>query len=231
MMPSQLGTTVDKQAIRARYLKVETANVSDVLDELGILDQGLSADFRPFPNGDQKIAGWAYTIRGQLSPYAGSGDPDKMRALEGVSEGDITVWSGGGAEGICFFGELIALGMQVRGCAGALVDGGIRDVQWLHKHGFPVYARYRTPVQSIGRWKVNASDLPVYLPGATSARVSVAPGDFILGDVDGVIVVPNQMVLPVLEKVEKLTEMETKIRAELDAGASLAAVLEKYGHV
>jgi regulator of RNase E activity RraA len=231
-----LATVITNQPtrdeIRERYLKVETPTVCDVLDELGLRDQGLASSFTPFPAGDhQKLAGWAYTIRGQMTPYPGSGDPDKMRAVEGLKPGEISVWSGGGAEGVCFFGELIALGMKVRGCAGALVDGGVRDVRWIGEHGFTVFARYRTPVQSIGRWKVNAWQLPVYLPGATTARVTVNPGDFILADIDGAVVVPAEVALQVLERAEALTAKEVLIRAELDKGASLKEVLDKYGHV
>jgi regulator of RNase E activity RraA len=220
-----------RDEIRERYLKVETPTVCDVLEEFGHYDQGLSPSFTPYPAGDQRLAGWAYTIRGQMTPYEGPGDPDKMRAVDGLGPGDISVWSGGGGEGVCFFGELIALGMKVRGCTGALVDGGIRDVRWIGHHGFPVFARYRTPVQSIGRWKVNACQVPVYLPGATTARVEVNPGDFILADIDGAVVIPAAVALQVLERAEALTATEVLIRAELDKGATLKEVLDKYGHV
>lgn len=216
--------------IRERYLKVETPTVCDVLEEFDLYDQGLSPAFTPFPAGDIRLAGWAYTIRGQMTPYEGPGDPDKMRAVDGLRPGDLSVWSGDG-EGVCYFGELIALGMKIRGCTGALVDGGVRDVRWIGHHGFPVFARYRTPVQSIGRWKVNACQVPVYLPGATTERVVVNPGDFILADIDGAVVIPAKVALPVLERAEALTAKEILIRAELDKGASLKEVLDKYGHV
>lgn len=218
------------EAIRQRYLKVDAATVSDVLDTLGYLNQGLSADFAPYPEKTGKLAGWAYTICGGMRPYAGSGDPDKMKAVDGLAAGSISVWSGAG-DGVCFFGELIALGMKTRGCTGALVDGGIRDIEWIAKQKFPVYARYRTPVQSIGRWKVTASQVPAYLPGATKQHVIVNPGDFVLGDVDGVIIIPAEAVEKVLNEAERLTATEVKIRAELDAGATLEQVLAKYGHV
>src|SRR5690606_4725606 len=103
-----------KNSIRARYLAVDTANVGDVLDEMGFLNQGLASDFMPFPADAGKLAGWAYTIRGQQTPYGLGGDADKMKACSGLGEGDISVWSGDG-EGICYFGELIAIGMQERG--------------------------------------------------------------------------------------------------------------------
>lgn len=220
----------EREDIRNRYLAVDTSNVADVLDTLGCLEQGLAPEFAPYPADSGKLAGWAYTIRGQMTPYPLGGDAEKMRACQGLSKGEISVWSGDG-EGVCYFGELIALGMQERGCTGALVDGGIRDVRWIRESGFPVYARYRTPVQSIARWRVTASQVPVFLRGAASKFVRVEPGDFILGDDDGAIVIPQLHVMSVLEEAERLTRTEEQIREELGKGLSLQDALEKFGHV
>jgi regulator of RNase E activity RraA len=220
----------ERATVRARFLRIDTSNVADVLDDLGYPHQGLSADFGPYPQSAGKLAGWAYTIRGQLAPYSGKGDPEKMKACQGLSEGDVSVWSGDG-EGICYFGELIAVGMKERGSVGALVDGGVRDVRWIGEHGYPVYARYRTPVQSIGRWKVVEWQRPVYLRGATTRWVAVTPGDFILADDDGAIVVPSPIVADVLQLSERLTEKEVKIRAALKDGMTLQQALDQFGHV
>jgi 4-hydroxy-4-methyl-2-oxoglutarate aldolase len=218
----------ERAEIRRRFQAVDASNVADALDAAGLTEQGLSASFRP--ESGSTIAGWAYTIRGQMVPFAGTGDLEKMRACAGIGPDDITVWSGDG-DGICYFGELIALGMRERGCVGALVDGGVRDVRWLNEHGFPVFARYRTPVQSIGRWRVTGWQEPVYLAGATSSRVEVRPGDFVLGDADGCLVVPAERVDGILDEAERLTLTEVRIRESLAEGMSLAECLERYGHV
>lgn len=222
-------TVEEKADIRQRFLAIETSNVADVLDELGHFNQGLASDFVMQTQGGP-IAGWAYTIRGQMTPYPLGGDAEKMTACAGLSQGDISVWSGDG-EGICYFGELIAIGMKERGCAGAVADGGLRDTRWIDAQSFPVMARYRTPVQSIGRWKVNACQVPVFLRGATSKWVSVNPGDFILGDSDGGIVIPQKVVTEVLQQAETLTQKEQLIRKDLERGMSLADALKQYGHV
>jgi regulator of RNase E activity RraA len=224
-------STEGKEAIRKRFLDVDSSNVADVLDSLDLPEQGLAPQFAPFPHDGGKLAGWAFTIRGQMAPYARSGgDAEKMAACAELGPGTVSVWSGGG-EGVCFFGELIAVGIKERGCVGALVDGGIRDVAWIGKLGFPVFARYRTPIQSIGRWKVSAWQVPVSLPGATARQVQVAPGDFILGDEDGAIVIPAAVVEKVLEQAEAMGRREQEIRAELKSGLSLAEALAKFGHV
>jgi regulator of RNase E activity RraA len=148
----------------------------------------------------------------------------------GISANEVSVWSGDG-RGICYFGELIALGMKERGSTGAVLDGGIRDVRWLGAHEFPVFARYRTPVQSIGRWKVTAHQIPVYMRGATTDFVVINPGDFLLGDEDGLLVVPTDCIDDILAKAEELTQKEVQIRSEIAKGLSLADALAKYGHV
>ena len=121
--------------------------------------------------------------------------------------------------------------MKERGCVGALVDGGIRDVDWIGKLDFPVYARYRTPIQSIGRWKVTGSGIPLPMPGATVPDVVVNPGDFVLADNDGAIVIPAGLVEEVVRRAEELGVRETQIRAELGNGLSLSEALAKFGHV
>jgi 4-hydroxy-4-methyl-2-oxoglutarate aldolase len=224
-------TTATAATIRQRFLAVDASNAADVLDTLGLPDQGLDAGFLPRPAGAGKLAGWAFTIRGQMAPYPrGGGDPEKMAACAELTPDSVSVWSGGG-EGVSFFGELIAIGMKERGCVGALVDGGVRDLGWLGGLDFPVFARYRTPIQSIGRWKVTAWAVPVSLPGATVRQVEVNPGDFILADDDGGVVIPAAVVEDVLEKAEAIGAKEAEIRSELAAGLSLADALAKYGHV
>jgi regulator of RNase E activity RraA len=217
-------------SIRTRFLDVDTTTVSDVLERLGCRDQALSPALVRLSDAQPKVAGFAYTVRGQMTPYAGPGDPDKMAAIDGMSPGVVSVW-GGDAEGIACFGELLALGMRVRGCVGIVVNGGVRDAHGIVAHGVPVYARYRSPVQSIGRWKVTGCQIPVLLPGATTRFVAVRPGDFVLGDADGVVVVPAEHLEATLAEAEKITERETAIRREIADGAPLDVVLKRYGRV
>ena len=218
----------EKASIRERFLAVDTANVADVLDELGLVDQGLAADFDAV--SERRLAGWAYTITGQMVPYDAAGDEQKMEACQGIGANEVSVWSGNG-RGICYFGELIAVGMMQRGSVGSLVDGGVRDSRWLREHGFPTFARYRSSVQSIGRWRVTAWQVPVYLHGATSQWVVVRPGDFVLADEDGAIIVPDEVVEEVLARSEAMTQNEETVRKALQDGLSLADALERFGHI
>lgn len=218
----------ERGAIRERFRKLDCANVADVLDEMGLRNQGISSDIQGITGS--RLAGWAYTIAGRMQPYEGSGDPEKMHACNGVTDHEVTVWSGAG-RGVCYFGELIALGLRERGAVGALLDGGIRDTRALREHSFPVFAGYRTAVQSIGRWKVTGHQQPIYLPGATSSYVEVVPGDFILADEDGGVVIPQQHVDEVLVNAEKITAKEAVIQSAIKGGMTLSAALAEYGHI
>lgn len=220
--------TDDRAAIRDRYLEVDTATVADVLDDLELRHQGLSPQFHALAGG--RLAGWAYTIQGHTEPGSAGGDPKKMEACGGIASSEVAVWAGDGA-GIAYFGELIARGMTERGCVGALVQGAARDARWLGKLGFPVFGLFNTPVQSIGRWVVDAWQVPVRLPGATTETVLVNPGDLILADEDGALVVPAPVSRKVLERSEQLTATEIRIREDLHRGMSLADALDRYGHV
>jgi len=218
----------NRQNIRDRLLALDTTTVSDVLEQVGLRDQALSTTLLPLDRAQAKLAGFAYTVRGQMMPYEGPGDPDKMTAIDGMHPGVVSVWAGD-AEGMACFGELLALAMKVRGCLGAVVSGGVRDADRIARHGMPVYAKYRSPVQSIGRWKVTACEVPVIMPGATARRVEVRPGDFLLGDGDGVVVIPAAHIGFVLDEAEKITTRETRIRNEIRDGATLDVVLGRYG--
>lgn len=221
----------DPSEIRQRYLEVDVSNVSDILDELGVPDQGVATDFRWRSGATRNLAGWAFTVRGQMSAYPlKGGDPAKMAACDALTPDSVAVWAGG-ADGVCCFGELIALRMRQKGCVGALVDGGVRDSRWIDDQDFAVYSRYVTPVQAISRWQVTGHSIPVVVPGATKRYVTVNPGDFILGDADGAIVVPRRQAVEVLERAERLGETERLMREDLRAGMSLDEALEKYGHV
>lgn len=221
----------DALAVRGRFLALDASIVADALDQVGLFDQGLSSDFAEFPAVGNKLAGWAFTIRGEMASYDGEGgDPLKMEVCDQSAPGSVSVWGGAG-RGICFFGELIATRMKALGSAGALVDGGVRDTEAIGRMGYPVLARFRSPVQSIGRWRVVETGVTVSLPGATSETVSISPFDFVLGDRDGVVVIPADVVFAVLERAEALARQEDRVRSELLAGASLAASLKKFGHI
>jgi 4-hydroxy-4-methyl-2-oxoglutarate aldolase len=214
-----------------QLLAAGTAVVADVFDTLGklppVLDTGLFA-VKGYGNG---FAGPAYTVTGESHQWSGSGDRAKLAAIDAMPPGVVPLWAGNGVQGVCCFGDLLATAMQARGCAGVVVDGGVRDLAFLRQCTMSVVARYRTPAQAIGRWRVTANQVPVAVRGGLQESITVYPGDAIIADDDGVIVVPQQMVESVVAKVIEWSQTEVSSRAEIQRGMPLLAALEKYGHL
>ncbi len=223
-------TAEKRQQIRERYSRLATAVVCDVFDELDVDVPALEVGINRRTAQKQRLAGWAYPIEGQLMALKGA-DRLKLDVVDALPEGSVSVWGGTNASGICLFGDLIAATMQKRGCHGAVVDGGFRDVDDISATGFPVFARYVSPVQSVGRWRVTSHGEPIVLPGALGRPVPVSKDDFVLGDEDGVVVIPAQLVMQVLERAEAIVAMEEEARKLSADGMTAAEMLEKFGHV
>ena len=120
------------------------------------------------------FAGPAYTVTGESVRFTG-GDRVKLAAIDNMPAGVVAVWASMDAKGVCCFGDLLASAMRARGCAAAVVDGGVRDTAFLAEFGMPVVARYQTPAQGVGRWRVTASQVEVRVRGALEEWLSVTP--------------------------------------------------------
>jgi regulator of RNase E activity RraA len=206
-----------------------TAVIADVFDSLHktppILDNCLRLIGPP-----TVFAGPAYTVTGESVRYTG-GDRAKLEAIDNMPEGVVAVWASRCAKGICCFGDLLASAMRARGIEAAVVDGGVRDTAFLAEFGMPVVARYRTPAQGVGRWRVTGSQVKVWVRGALEEWLCVAPGDIVVGDSDGQIIIPQQQLEEVTAKVIEWSRVETGARADIVAGMPLLEALEKYGHL
>lgn len=221
---------IDRAAVRNRYLALDAATICDVFDALGLPEPALDAAIQRVTTPRAKVAGWAYTIEGAFTVASGP-DRLKLQIADSLPPDAVAVWGGTNARGICLFGDLIALTMVGRGCRGTVVDGGVRDVDAISALDFPVFARYRSPLQSIGRWRVVRHDVPIALPGALGRLVTVAPGDFVFGDSDGVVIVPAARVVEVLERAEEVVRKEVEARRLSAQGLSAEQMLERFGHV
>ena len=153
--------------------------------------------------------------------------PPSTRSIKGSSRyGQVRMPLESAALGICWpppCGHV--------GCIAAVVDGGVRDVAFLEGCGMPVIARYRTPAQGVGRWRVTASQTTIKVRGALADWVTVNPGDIVAGDADGIIVVPLALVSEVTSRVASIPGTETAARAEIAKGLPLLDALKKYGHL
>jgi 4-hydroxy-4-methyl-2-oxoglutarate aldolase len=206
-----------------------TAVISDVFDSLNLKPPVLDNALRPI-GASSTFAGPAYTITGESVIVKGA-DRAKLSAIDNMPPGIVALWASMDAKGVCCFGDLLASAMRARGCAAVVVDGGVRDTTFLEGLGMPVVSRYRTPAQGVGRWRVTASQVPVRVRGALEEWLTVEPGDILVGDADGVIVIPKRILDDVTAKVVEWSKSDSGARAEIINGLPLLAALEKYGHL
>jgi regulator of RNase E activity RraA len=208
-----------------------TAVIADIFDNLGHLPPVLDNNLFPIPGPGVQFAGPAYTIAGESHSWSGRGDRDKLAAIDAMPAGVVAVWAGNDIRGVCCFGDLLATAMKSRGCAGVVVDGGVRDLAYLRGLNLPMMARYRTPAQAIGRWRVKNHQVSIRIRGALEDQVTVEPGDMILADDDGVIAVPAVLLSDIAAQVGEWANKDSKAREDIRKGTSLLEALDTYGHL
>jgi regulator of RNase E activity RraA len=206
-----------------------TAVICDVLDNLGEMPTPLANDLWPTREPFEPFAGPAYTVAGETRPGPWTSDPDKLRAIDEMPAGAVALWAGGDIRGVCCFGDLLASAMKSRGVAGVVVDGGIRDMAYMGQLDLPMLVRYRTPAQAIRRWKVTAVQEPVQVRGALVDWLTVRPGDVIVADADGVVLVPSEQLSVVAERAAAWGSKDQAAREDILRGMKLQEALRKHG--
>jgi regulator of RNase E activity RraA len=145
-------------------------------------------------------------------------------AAAAIAAAEIPVFACSNPGRVAPWGELLSTASQVRGSAGALMDGCVRDIKPILAMGFPVFHGGVAPLDSKGRGKIMAIDVPIECAGVT-----VAPGDLIFGDADGVVVVPQAVEKQVLDLAFEKIKGERSTLQDLRRGDKLADVFARYG--
>ena len=212
------------QDLASRFLQLYTGVVADVLDRLGYRAQVLPHRISPVTIG-MKIAGPAFPGRGEPTGDATHDDTQRRLAmLEAVPPGSVSVWDCGGHQGSAHWGEIMTRAVMERGCVGAVIDGGLRDTSFVLDLGFPVFCTFQSAASSIGRWDIVEWDREITV-GSTRVR----PGDWVFGDIDGVVVVPADLVHEVATEAESQATREAVMRDELATGAKPSEVYSRLG--
>jgi regulator of RNase E activity RraA len=206
--------------------KLYSAVLSDVLDGLGSTRQALSPGIRPLDDslvlfGRARTALYApvYHVEPGVNPYE-----LEIRLIDDLHKDDVAVMACPLPERIGPWGELLTTAARARGAAGCLTDGLVRDVRLIREMRFPVFSGGIGPLDSKGRGVVVAIDVPVECGG-----VLVSPGDWIFGDVDGVVVIPGNLCERAVRNALQKAASENTVRAELAAGEPLASVFARHG--
>jgi regulator of RNase E activity RraA len=135
-----------------------------------------------------------------------------------LNPGCVAVIATGGYAAAAVVGGLMALSFTKRGCAGIVTDGAVRDVAEITALGLPAFCASTTPLNSAKRWKLTESGGTVVLPGQLAPRIEIRTGDYLIGDADGVMVIPREVAPQVIEWSEQLAAIEERIIVALNAG-------------
>lgn len=208
-------------------MRVATASVADAVDKVVGKRAYMHRSVKPMIN-DKKIVGPAVTIlEGPTTEFL-----PPSHALDAIDEspqGSVIVigLTSGPDPDVALWGGLMAAGAEVNGLAGAVLDGGVRDVTEIRRDsGFQVFARSISPGTTLGRYKTLASQVPV-----VCGSILVAPGDLIVGDLDGVVVVPSAHVQAVLDTALEIEARELEQARLIRESRSLREGLAKYGRI
>jgi len=216
----------DKQRFDWIGQHLYVAVVCDVLDELGLFHQAMHQRLRPLDADNCTIVGRARTIRWMDVDYVAEDDPygSEIEVMDALGPGDVAVHSTDHAGRNAPWGELMSTAAKMRGAVGCICDSNIRDCKKIIQLGFPVFYHGIRPLDSKGRGKVMAYDVPL-----RSGDVLVHPRELVFADFDGVVVVPRHVEDEVLQRAAEKVTKESGSRRELFEGKLLREVFDKYG--
>jgi regulator of RNase E activity RraA len=208
------------------FRRVEVASVSDALEQL--TGKRMYASHRMHPIFTTKFAGFARTVL--LKKDEGNNDPaalnGMLKAIDDGSPDSVYVMVVEDGDDIAGMGGLMGTAMAARGYAGAVIDGGVRDVAYLRKIGFPVYATGIVPSTSVHHYRFGGSQIAVTCDG-----VVVNAGDIVAADSDGVVVVPRAQADKVLALAQQMDFKEHSMYAVIEQMRSIVEAVKKFGRI
>ena len=206
--------------------KLFTAVLSDVLDAAGRRSQAMHCGVRPLDDalvmvGRARTGSYAdvYHVEQGENPYE-----LEIRLVDDLSPDEVVVLAAGASGRIAPWGELLSTACRARRAAGCVTDGLVRDIRAIRALRFPVFAGGIGPLDTKGRGKVVAIDVPVECGG-----VAVRTGDLVFGDADGVVVIPREIEGEILRAALDKVSGEDRTRAALERGEKLADVFARHG--
>ena len=224
-MPASAAAS-DEAALLDGFRHVEVASVSDALEQM--TGRRMYMSHRMQPIFTSKFAGFAVTVK--LKRDEGNTDPNALNGmLAAIDQGATSsVWVMVVEDGadIAGMGGLMGTAMAARGYAGAVVDGGVRDLAQLRRIGFPVFALGPVPSTSIHHYKFDGANIAVVCDG-----VEVHPGDIVAADSDGVVVVPRTRANEILTRAQKLDFEEHSMYPYIEKYKSIQEAVKKFGRL
>jgi len=211
-----------REAIIERLAKLDTCAVSDGMDRLGL--KGATFGVRPmWPC--PKIVGRAVTMKIKPVGLDKSKQHLGTQAIVAANPGDIIMIDNGGRPDTSCWGGLLSLAAQTKGISGVVIDGACRDVDESREVGFPVYARAAVPMTARGRVMEESFNREIEFAG-----VQVHPGDLVIADGSGIVIIPRAKEEEVVREAEAVTATEARMAEGIREGMSVLEVLERLGY-
>lgn len=207
-----------------RLEKLYTGAINDVLREHCLMDQALPNNILPLTQ-DMCKAGVAYTIRSAPNPTVGGEMNIRAQMLDAMPEHCCVVWDAGIENEAAHWGEVMTASAMARNARMAVINGGLRDTRQVLAQKFPVFYRYHTSNGSLGRTKITEYNVPLRI-----GKVYIKPGDFIFGDIDGVVVIPRAIAYEVLVRAERIKSNEREMRGMVYEGFSAVEMINNGGY-
>lgn len=204
--------------------KLTTAILSDSLDAVGLRDQVFCSRLSPVVPGSRTL-GIATTVQFAPSLLDDPEDPygDAIDFIDSVGRGEVVILSTDSSNDSAFWGELFSAAALGSGASGVVTDGNLRDTDKIAGLGFPAFSNSRRPIDYRARMNIVATNIPVKMCG-----VLIAPGDLVMADDDGVVVVPASHLLAVIELARERASRESTVLSELLSGQSLRSVWDRH---
>ena len=201
------------------------AVISDILDSMGFRNQVLQPGVVPAqPDPSQVLVGRAATVLvGPEYEVVDQPYTNQIAAIDALKPGDVVVSGVGGMTNVAVWGELFSNAAKARGARGFLTDGCHRDTRMVLDLGFPVFSRGPRPVDISGRGTVISIGRPVEVAG-----VVVRPGDVVFAEVDGVVIIPQDVAEETMSRAFEKVPKEDGAREDLRQGCLLSEVWSKY---
>jgi len=219
-----LELSVPELEIIARYEKLYTGCVNDVMRELCLTNQALPSSIMPLRD-EMILAGFAFTIRSSADPTTTGELETRVKMLAELKPNTVCVWNANGDDHASHWGGVMTKMSKKQGVRGAVIDGGIRDTKDILEQTFPIWSRYRTSNGSLSRAKITGYQVPIIIGG-----VLIKPNDLIFADIDGAVVVPRHFVLQVLERAETIESNELEFKEWIEIGLSPEQVHDRGGY-
>jgi 4-hydroxy-4-methyl-2-oxoglutarate aldolase len=210
-----------------RFERLSSPVIYDILDQLGYPNQALTSEIRALAS-NMIVAGPAYTVQGRSYRADAPANVSSFQMFREIVPESVIVMAMDGHRVSGPWGENSSISAQMRGARGIVLDGATRDANAVVALGFPTFCRAVTPVFSQGRYEIVSYGKAIEIEGQVEKRVTVHPGDFVLADQDGVVIVPADLIESVLLAAERLEEIESEIRYALRTGEDREAVYLRY---